>query len=276
MSEPGQTPGDSVSTDGPHGLVDHARRDLHRFSDSYGVVFLLIVATLLATALLDDFRWGRLITALLMGATFVLTMHASRVPGARRGPAMIVTVVTLLVAACVAAALGDAAVNQMISLAIAAVFVIAASAAIVRRLRVQTSITMRTVMGALCVYLFIGLFFAVVYSAVDLAEGDAFFAQTETPDGVDFIYYSFITQATVGYGDLSPVTDVGRMLAITQALLGQVYLVTIVAALVSNLGRVRSADGRIVGVHDGAQRPEGAAAPGAAPGGPEGRPDDRA
>jgi uncharacterized membrane protein len=272
MSDDGHTPGGTVAPGASHEFVDHARRDLQRFSDSYGLVFLLIVATLLATALLDDFRWGRLITALLMGATFVLTMHASRVPGARRGSALRITVIALLVAAGVAAALGDAAVNQVISLAIAAVFVIAASAAIVRRLRVQTSVTMRTVMGALCVYLFIGLFFAVVYSGVDLAEGDAFFAQTETPDGIDFIYYSFITQATVGYGDLTPATDSGRMLAITEALLGQVYLVTIVAALVSNLGRVRPADGRIVRGPDDAERPGDVAAPG----GSEGPPDERA
>jgi len=100
-------------------------------------------------------------------------------------------------------------------------------------------------MGALCIYLFIGLFFATVYSAVDVVDDGAFFAQTDAPDMVDFIYYSFITQATVGYGDLSPITDLGRMLAITEALLGQVYLVTIVAALVSNLGRARSADGLV-------------------------------
>lgn len=59
---------------------------------------------------------------------------------------------------------------------------------------------------------------------------------------MEFVSFSFITQATVGYGDLSPDTDFGRMLAVTQALLGQVCLVTIVAALVSNLGRVRPAE----------------------------------
>lgn len=223
------------------GLVRRAGRGVNRLSDSYGLVFLLIVATLLSTALASDVRWGRALSALLMTTTLLLTFRASRVLPRHRGLVAGV-VAALLVVAVVAALTGDAAGHQLFALVIAAGFVIAASLAIVRRLRTQSAVTMRTVMGALCVYLFIGFFFAVVYTAVDLVEDTAFFAQTDAPGGVEFVYFSFITQATVGYGDLSPATDLGRMLAITQALLGQVYLVTIVAALVSNLGRVRPAE----------------------------------
>jgi hypothetical protein len=43
----------------------------------------------------------------------------------------------------------------------------------------------------------------------------------------------------VGYGDLTPAGDLGRMLAATEALLGQIYLVTVVALLVANIGRGR-------------------------------------
>lgn len=242
MSDTGHS-GGGVSSGAPEGALQRAGHGLQRFSDSYGLVFLLIVATLLTTALLGDVRWGRFVTAVLMGVTLLLTFRASRVPGQRSGKVGALVVVVLLTMAAIAAALGDAELSQLVALSIAALFVIAASGATVRRLRYQTSVSMRTVMGALCVYLFIGLFFAVVYSAVDIADDGGFFAQTDAPDMVDFVYFSFITQATVGYGDLSPITDLGRMLAITEALLGQVYLVTIVAALVSNLGRTRSAAG---------------------------------
>ncbi len=54
---------------------------------------------------------------------------------------------------------------------------------------------------------------------------------------MDSLYFSFTTLTTLGYGDLTPAGDVGRMLAITEALIGQVYLVTIVALIVTNLGR---------------------------------------
>jgi hypothetical protein len=223
------------------GLVHRAGRDLSRFSDSYGLVFLLIVATLLSTALASDARWGRVLSALLMTSTLLLTFRASRVLPKHRG--LVSGIVGALLAVAVAAVLtGDSAGNRVLALVIAAGFVVAASVAIVRRLRSQPTVTMKTVMGALCIYLFIGFFFVVVYTGVDLVDKGGFFAQTDEAGGVDFVYFAFVTQATVGYGDLSPVTDLGRMLAITQALLGQVYLVTIVAALVSNLGRVRPAE----------------------------------
>jgi len=51
------------------------------------------------------------------------------------------------------------------------------------------------------------------------------------------VYFAFITLATVGYGDLSPGTDIVRVLAMIEGLLGQLYLVTVIAVLVSNVGR---------------------------------------
>lgn len=223
---------------GRHGT--RAGRGLSRLSDSYGLVFLLAVLTILATALLGEWRWGRLLMAVLLGATFLLAFVASRPHDRRRGAG--VTVALVLVAVAVVAAAADAgAPGQLVDLAVAAVFVVGASVAIAAHVRAHTAITMRTVMAALCVYLFLGLLFAVLYTAIDLLDDGAYFVQTSTADGVDFVYFSFTTQSTVGYGDLTPATDLGRMLAITQALLGQAYLVTVVAALVSNLGRGRPA-----------------------------------
>jgi hypothetical protein len=53
------------------------------------------------------------------------------------------------------------------------------------------------------------------------------------------VYFSFVTLTTVGYGDLTASNEVGRAVAILEALAGQLYLVTIVALFVSNLGRER-------------------------------------
>ena len=59
------------------------------------------------------------------------------------------------------------------------------------------------------------------------------------PHGIDFLYFSFVTMTTVGYGDLTAAGDLGRMLAVTEALIGQLYLVTVVALVIGNIGQER-------------------------------------
>ena len=56
----------------------------------------------------------------------------------------------------------------------------------------------------------------------------------------NLLYFSFVTITTVGYGDFTAATDLGRSLAITEALIGQIYLVTVVAAIVGGLGARRA------------------------------------
>ena len=90
--------------------------------------------------------------------------------------------------------------------------------------------------GAICVYLLFGLLFVFVYGAVAALGDDPFFAQGTDGDRGLRVYFSFVTLATLGYGDYTPGTDFGHSLAITEALTGQLYLVTVVALLVSRIG----------------------------------------
>ena len=101
------------------------------------------------------------------------------------------------------------------------------------------TIDLTTVAGALCVYLLAGLFFSYLFWII--GEFDPpFFVQTSTPNSVDFVYFSFVTIATLGYGDFTPHGDLGKMLAATEAITGQLYLVSAVALLIGNLGRTRT------------------------------------
>ena len=110
-----------------------------------------------------------------------------------------------------------------------------------KQFHAEQRITIETMFGVLCLYLLIGLLFAALFGVVqDVLEGTDFFVGT-AGDTSDFLYFSFATLTTVGYGDLIAATDVGRSLAITEALVGQIYLVTVVAVIVGNLGAARSA-----------------------------------
>jgi hypothetical protein len=76
---------------------------------------------------------------------------------------------------------------------------------------------------------------------VDSLSSTPFFAQHAAANSHNLLYFSFATITTTGYGDLTAGTDVGRSLAIAEALIGQIYLVTVVAAIVGGLGRQRAA-----------------------------------
>jgi Ca2+/Na+ antiporter len=95
--------------------------------------------------------------------------------------------------------------------------------------------------GALCAYLFIGILFALVYAHLEYRAPGSFSAGNEALRETSaeeasmvpiFTYYSFVTLTTLGYGDITPVTDHARTLAWLEALIGQLYLAVMVATLV--------------------------------------------
>ena len=105
---------------------------------------------------------------------------------------------------------------------------------VVKQFREEGGVTIHSMFGVLCLYLLIGLIFAVAFAVIQDISGTDFFT-TKDAGRDDFLYFSYATLTTVGYGDLIAATNLGRSLAITEALLGQIYLVTVVAVIVANL-----------------------------------------
>jgi hypothetical protein len=88
------------------------------------------------------------------------------------------------------------------------------------------------------------MMFSFAYAAIDAIDPSPFFVQTSHATIPDFLYFSFVTQTTVGYGDFTAAGNLGRALASLEALIGQLYLVTVIAVLVSRMaGQSRRADG---------------------------------
>ncbi|HZE05853.1 MAG TPA: potassium channel family protein, partial [Solirubrobacteraceae bacterium] len=109
---------------------------------------------------------------------------------------------------------------------------------ILRTLRARSQVTVEAVLGVLCLYLLLGMVFAFLYGVIGRVDG-TFFAQNVTTTMARCLYFSFITLTTVGYGDLTAASNLGHTLSATEALIGQIYLVTVVSIIVGNLGRVR-------------------------------------
>lgn len=202
--------------------------------DDYGIVIVLILATIFTFAL-GQGAIGQLVSVCLSGFTLLFVLHTSDARGrSYRGASVIVTI------AIVGAALGllfgaedGSAAAGMVGLLLA----FAAPIVILRHILSSPTITIRLVLGALAIYLLLGLTYAYLYPVIDHFQDGPFFVQTDAPETVDFVYFSYVTQTTVGYGDYTAATSVGRMVAVSEALVGQLYLVSAVALLVGNIGR---------------------------------------
>ena len=95
----------------------------------------------------------------------------------------------------------------------------------------EREVGFRTILGAISVYVMIGLLFTFVYAGLERVQSGHFFEQA-TQTG-DFVYFSITTLTTTGYGNLIPAGQPGRMLSGLEMLIGQIFVVTLIAGLVS-------------------------------------------
>jgi len=99
-------------------------------------------------------------------------------------------------------------------------------------------VTADKMFAAICIYMLLGFGWTYGYALVDDLQPEAFTVPTPS-DGQDYVghllqlrYFSFITLATVGYGDIAPRSAVARTMAVLEAVMGQLYLVVLVGRLV--------------------------------------------
>jgi hypothetical protein len=202
--------------------------------DDFGLVLLMILATII-TVSLGVGRIGQFIAVCLSGFTLLFVLHTS---GARpRTFRTVLAIVAVAVAGAAVSLLGGAEEGSAAASLIGLLLAFAAPVVILRRILHAQTITVRIVLGALAIYLLVGLSYAYLYPVIATLTHQPFFVQTTDPGSSDYIYFSYVTLTTVGYGDFTASTSAGRMIAISEALAGQLYLVSAVALLVGNIGR---------------------------------------
>jgi hypothetical protein len=207
----------------------------------YGILLLIILASAVFQLAAPEEDWAHLITIAFEGTTLLLAMVAAQLPRSLLRVAMGVVLVAVLGTAAALIGLGEIGDGpaRIVSLVLVALAPAAIAVGVLRDVRRERAITIRTMFGVLCIYLLIGMVFAFMFGIVDELASTSFFA-SGAGTASDFLYFSYATLTTVGYGDLTAGTDVARSLAIAEALLGQIYLVTVVAVIVGNLGRARA------------------------------------
>jgi len=204
-----------------------------RASHSYRFVLLLILATFVFIMAAPGSTWMLSTLGLLLSVTLVAAMWTSGL-GLNPLRTGLLIAVGVAVVVLVQAVGGDTAAGAawLVGLALAGGIIAVIALGVVD----QGEVNQQSVVGAICVYLVLGMFFSFAYgSAARLGSGYVFAQGTDGTPAVR-LYFSYITMATVGYGDYTPSGDFARSLAVLEGLLGQLYLVTIVALLVSRLG----------------------------------------
>jgi hypothetical protein len=221
---------------------DRWRRRAERANEAYGLVLLMFVVTYVLASLVSTGGWGSLLLIASTSATAIVALVSShsRATSVRR--ALVVAALAIL-AALLSATFGGPAWLSIASL-LAIGLLATGMAAVLGRVAVSETVTARTLLGAISVYASLGLLFSWIYRTIDRLEGGGFFGEVAGEKAGDFIFFSYTTLTTTGYGNLVPEEQVGRMLAGIEMMTGQVFLVTLVAGLVSLWRPGRGALGR--------------------------------
>jgi hypothetical protein len=216
--------------------------DRSRYLDRFGLVLALTILAIVALALVDlsapagDLVAGvaSIVTSVVVAVTLLLAMRASglRLKWRRVADVLVALVLAIIIAQIAYGLFSDTPLfaregTRPLTLLILSALV---PLVVVRRLLQHRTVTTGTLFGAISAFLLLPIAFYYAFLTIDGLQGTPFFGQAQPT--TSFMYFSLSTITTVGYGDLTAVTPLARLVATAEAVSGQVYLVTFVAMLV--------------------------------------------
>jgi hypothetical protein len=213
-----------------------------RASHSYGIVLALIVVEFVFMSVAPNSPWADSTLVLLQGGTLVMALFTSGVASA--DSTISIGLVALAAASAVALLIfGGNTLTGIVGI-LSGALTVATILTVALGVVDQGEANVRAVTGAVCIYVLIGIVFVYLYGVIAVLGSSDFFAQGTDGTRSLRLYFSFVTLATLGYGDYTAAGELGRTLAVVEALFGQLYLVTVVAVLVSRMrgGKDRSAE----------------------------------
>jgi hypothetical protein len=202
-----------------------------RVRDAFGLVLVLVLITYVLTSLLSNRGWSAVILTVATSATSVIALTSSHAPPRLVRAAVALSALTILLAAV--AAIGDSHLWLNFASAVQIGLLAVAMGAVLRRVVSTAEVGSRTILGALSVYTVLGILFTFLYGTIERIQSGTFFEGVAHPSGSDFLFFSYTTLTTTGYGNLVPGGQPGQMLAGLEMMIGQIFLVTLVAGLVS-------------------------------------------
>lgn len=231
------------------------RRQRHPWP-GMGTVLLLLATSVIWHSAAPDDAWSRTVGVLLQGLALLATLRISNETPRLFRLATVLVPLAIVLTIAGNAARGDS--GELVSGCMGLLLVLACPFAIARSVVRHPTISLQTVLAAICIYLLLGLLFAYVLGVEFAIMGGHFMdgvGPSGRPTSSDVLYFSFVTLTTTGYGDITAANRVGRTTAMVEAMVGQLYLVTVLALLVSNLGATRRSPGGTATATDPGDQP---------------------
>jgi len=203
------------------------RREEEKVRDRFGLLLLLLASSFVALGFTAT--WMKVLASALQLAALVVAFAAT---GVRRDRVVLGTAgVAGVVAVGLAAVTGPPGVAQGVGALATCVVMVAILVGVLERVLRHRRVTIQTLFGAVCAYFLIGLLFSSVYVALDAFGSSPIFGETVATSV--YSYFSFTTLTTVGFGDYTAVTGLGRRVVAIEAIAGEIFLATTLARLVS-------------------------------------------
>jgi hypothetical protein len=202
----------------------------------YTILFYALLSMLVAAPVVNFFGLPPWTMKLLVAVCLVLAV----LPNAtKRNQTIFIGTIVLLIVVRFLSERDDVPIEFGPILALYALTGLIAAAATFRFVVRSAVVDHETVYAALSTYLLAGLFFGVLYSAIEYMWPGSFTGPDQFTEA-SAVYYSFVTLATLGYGDFLPRTEFARGIATFEVIGGQLYLAVMVARLIGAFGTKKS------------------------------------
>jgi len=213
-------------------LSQRAQAKLDELSRSFFVVILLVVAIYILAEIYGGDDWASIPISLFVYGAVLIAVRGTG--GSQRlftvHLAFMIPVFAVTVIGVVFDIGGLLGPGNVLSTALS----IIAPIMILRFVLTQQRVNSNAIFAAVSVYLLIGIVFGIVFSWIAYVDTAAFVPPQLVDTGESSLfYYSFVTLTSLGLGDIAPATEAARALTVVEALLGQIYLVLLIARLVA-------------------------------------------
>jgi len=196
------------------------------------ILLILILVTICLTPFLDHFIETRILMDIFLTVIFIFIIFAIR---SKRTHVIIASILVLpLIISTWSIYFIESTHIGLLTRIFGALFFAYAVIIILQMVVRSTEVTRETIFAAIVAYLLIALMWAFLYMTLELVIPGSF-ARPEASiraEMMHFEYFSFVTITTLGYGDITPLTNRASALVLLEALIGQIYLVVLVAWLV--------------------------------------------